>query len=124
MAEHVSVKEQRLKDDPNDHKLRAYFHWQSDGVDLIYLDNSTPDMFDGAQVAWFNKVMNRADADPAITTVVVGMHEALPDSVSFVHSMSDFANGVQSGRLVYQRLLNDRIRVTSSFTRSRATRIF
>ena len=99
------LKEQRLKDDPNDHKLRAYFHWQRDGVDFIYLDNATTDQFDAAQMRWFNRVMDRADADPTITTVVVGMHEALPDSLSFDHSMSDYPTGVQSGRLVYQRLL-------------------
>jgi hypothetical protein len=99
------LKEQRLKDDPNDHKLRAYFHWQRDGVDFVYLDNATTDQFDAAQMAWFKKVMDRADADPAITTVVVGMHEALPDSLSFDHSMSDYPSGVESGRLVYKRLL-------------------
>ncbi len=99
------LRDQRLKDDPNDHKLRAYFHWQQAGVDFVYLDNATTDQFDAAQMSWFRKVMDRADADPAITTVVVGMHEALPDSLSFDHSMSDYPNGVQSGRLVYQRLL-------------------
>ncbi len=99
------LKDQRLKDDPNDHKLRAYFHWQQGGVEFIYLDNATTDQFDATQMRWFNKVIDRADADPAITTVVVGMHEALPDSLSFDHSMSDYPNGVQSGRIVYQRLI-------------------
>jgi hypothetical protein len=74
----------------------------------VYLDNSTTDQFDAAQLNWFRKVLDRADADPAITTVVVGMHEALPDSLSFDHSMSDYPAGVQSGRLVYQRLLKSR----------------
>src|SRR5258708_25633525 len=99
---------QRLKADPNDHKLKAYFHWQQGGVDFIYLDNSTADQFDTAQLAWFNKVMRNADADPSITTVVVGMHEVLPDSVSFSHSMSDFPAGVLGGREVYKRLLRSR----------------
>jgi hypothetical protein len=99
---------QRLKDDPNDHKLKAYFHWQQNGVDFIYLDNATTDQFDSAQIGWFNKVMDRADADPSITTVVVGMHEALPDSISFDHSMSGYPVGVQSGRRVYERLLKTR----------------
>ena len=99
---------QRLKDDLHDHKLRAYFHWQQAGVDFIYMDNSTTDMFDAAQLRWFNGVIDRADADPSITTLVVGMHEALPDSLSFDHSMSDYPSGVQSGRLVYQRLLKSR----------------
>lgn len=99
------LKAQRLKDDPNDHKLKAYFHWQQQGVDLIYLDNATPDQFDSTQMRWFNRVLDRADADPNITTIVVGMHEALPDSLSFAHSMSDYPVGVVSGRLAYQRLL-------------------
>ncbi len=99
---------QRLKDDPNDHKLKAYFHWQQAGVDFIYLDNSTTDQFEAAQMRWLRGVMDRADADPSITTVVVGMHEALPDSLSFDHSMSDYPSGVQSGRIVYQRLLKSR----------------
>ncbi len=99
---------QRLKDNPNDRKLRAYFHWQQNGVDFIYLDNATTDQFDTAQMAWFNRVITRDDADPSITTIVVGMHEALPDSISFDHSMSDYPAGVQSGRLVYKRLLRSR----------------
>jgi hypothetical protein len=100
-----TIQSQRLKDDPNDHKIRAYYHWQQDGVDFIYLDNSTTDQFDTGQMIWFNKVMNRADADPNIKSIVVGMHEALPDSISAFHSMSDYPAGVQSGRAVYERLL-------------------
>ena len=99
------LRDQRLKDDPKDHKLRSYFHWQKGGVDFIYLDNATIDQFDAAQMNWFNKVIDRADADPSITTVVVGMHEALPDSLSYDHSMSDYGNGERSGRAVYKRLL-------------------
>jgi hypothetical protein len=102
------LQSQRLRDDPNDHKLKAYFHWQQGGVDFIYLDNATVDQFDPAQMRWFRGVMDRADADPSVTTVVVGMHEALPDSISFDHSMSDYPVGVQSGRAVYQRLLRSR----------------
>ena len=78
------LQNQRLKDDPNDHKLRTYFHWQRGGVDLIYLDNATTDQFDSAQMRWFNAVLDRDDADPSITTIVVGMHEALPD-LSLIH---------------------------------------
>lgn len=99
------LKEQRLKDDPNDHRLKTYFHWIQNGVDFIYLDNATTDQFDAAQMIWFNKVVNKAEADPSVTTIVVGMHEALPDSLSAFHSMSDYPNGVVSGRAVYQRLL-------------------
>ncbi|MGI8813390.1 MAG: hypothetical protein ACR2IH_12825 [Pyrinomonadaceae bacterium] len=102
------LQNQRLQDDPNDHKLRAYFHWQERGVDFIYLDNSTTDQFDLSQQVWLNRVLDRDATDSSVKTIVVGMHEALPDSLSYVHSMSDYANGVQSGRLVYQRLLKAR----------------
>jgi len=102
------LRDQRLKDDPRDHKLRAYYHWRQGGVDFIYLDNATTDQFDAAQMAWFNRTMNLADADPTVKSVVLGMHEALPDSLSFDHSMSDYAQGERSGRLVYKRLLKSR----------------
>ena len=102
------LQNQRLKDNPNDHKLKAYYHWQQSGVDFIYLDNATTDQFDSAQLDWLNKVVDRDDADSGITTVVVGLHEALPDSLASDHSMSDYPAGVQSGRIVYQRLLKSR----------------
>ncbi|MEP6947048.1 MAG: hypothetical protein ABJA02_14095 [Acidobacteriota bacterium] len=101
---------QRLKDDPNDHKLRAYFHWQQGGVDFIYMDNATPDQFDRAQLNWFNKVVAADEADAGITSIVVGMHEALPDSLSQGHSMSDYPVGTESGRKVYKRLIEARDR--------------
>ena len=53
------------------------------------LDNATADQFDNAQVSWFERVLARDAADPAIATVVVGMHEALPDSIGASHSMND-----------------------------------
>ncbi len=99
------IQNQRLKDDPNDHKIKGYFHWQQGGLDFIYLDNATTDQFDAAQVRWFNKVIDADDADPGVKTIVVGMHEALPDSLASDHSMSDYPVGVESGRAVYQRLL-------------------
>lgn len=100
-----TIQSQRLKDNPNDHILKAYYHWQQNGVDFIYLDNATTDQFDKAQVRWFNAVLDRDKADTSIKTIVVGMHEALPDSISYDHSMSDYPTGIESGRLVYQRLL-------------------
>src|SRR5215218_5098507 len=100
-----ALRDQRLKDNPNDHKLRAYFHWQQGGVDFIYLDNATTDQFDAGQLAWFNQVLAGDAADASIKTIVVGMHAALPDSLSYSHSMSDYGTGERSGRLVYQRLL-------------------
>lgn len=98
------LKEQRLKDDPNTNGPKPYYHWEQDGVDFITLDNGTADQFDQAQMDWFNQVVERDRADARIRTIVVGMHEALPDSLGYSHSMSNFPAGVQSGRLVYKHL--------------------
>jgi len=44
-------------------------------------------------------------ANPAITTIVAGMHKALPESISAGHSMNESATGTESGRRVYASLL-------------------
>lgn len=100
------LRQQRLADNPNDHALKSFFHWIKDGVDFIYVDNSTKDQFDEYQLAWFEGVLKRAAADDSVKTVVVGMHAALPDSLAAGHSMSDTTLGTQSGRQVYRDLLN------------------
>ncbi len=97
---------QRLKDDPNDHMLKTYYHWIQGGVAFIYLDNATEDMFDRAQMGWFNSVLAKDVADPAVKSIVVGMHSALPDSIANDHSMGQYPTGVATGRAVYQSLLN------------------
>jgi hypothetical protein len=98
------LRAQRLKDDPRDHNLRAYYHWVSRGVDFITLDNASPDQFDDAQRKWFDAVVQRDEASKEIRTIVVGMHEALPDSISASHSMNESAQGTVSGRAVYETL--------------------
>jgi Calcineurin-like phosphoesterase len=100
------LREQRLRDDSNAYKLRTYYHWVKDGVDFINLDNATDSEFDNEQVAWFEKVLQSDSANSQIQTIVVGMHEPLPDSISEGHSMAESANGVRSGRRVYVDLLN------------------
>ena len=102
------LRQQRLADNPNDHALKSFFHWIENGVDFIYLDNSTKDQFDDFQLKWFDGVLQRAAADANIMTVVVGMHAALPDSLAAGHSMSDTEAGTESGRQVYTRLLKFR----------------
>jgi Calcineurin-like phosphoesterase len=97
--------EQRLKDDPFSHKLTAYYHWIQNSVDFINLDNATPDQFDALQMAWFEKILRAAESNSQIRTVVVGMHEALPQSISEDHSMNQFLAGTESGRRVYIDLL-------------------
>ena len=99
------LREQRLKDDPFSHKLTTYYHWIQNGVDFINLDNASPDQFDLQQMAWFEKTLQGAESNSEVRTVVVGMHEALPQSISENHSMNQFLVGTESGRRVYVDLL-------------------
>jgi hypothetical protein len=99
------LQQQRLRDDPKDHRLRTYYHWQRGGVDFITLDNASPDQFDSDQLAWLERVLDQDAKDSSIATVVVGMHEALPDSISRGHSMSDSPQAEASGRRAYKDLL-------------------
>ncbi len=99
------LREQRLRDDPKDHRLKFYFHWIESGVDFVTLDNALFDQFDDAQVNWFEKVLRADESNAEIHTVVLGMHRALPDSISAGHSMNESAQGTESGRRVYKDLL-------------------
>jgi len=99
------VREQRLKDNPQDEEPKTYYHWMRDGIDFIYLDNATKDQFDAVQMRWIHDVLKRDHKDNAIRTIVVGMHKALPESISFNHSMNESSAGTESGRRVYQMLL-------------------
>jgi hypothetical protein len=100
-----TIQEQRLKDDPSDRQVRTYYHWTHDGIDFINLDNATEDQFDEAQMRWIESVLTRDRTNPSILSVVVGMHEALPDGIASYHSMSHWSRGEQSGREVYGELL-------------------
>ena len=100
------IREQRLKDNPRDHAVKGYYHWIKDGIDFITLDNASPDEFDSAQMKWIRNVLNRDAEDSSIRAVIAGMHEALPDSFSQSHSMNQSPEGEQSGRQVYQWLLD------------------
>jgi len=100
-----SIRTQRLRDDPSDHKLRTYNHWIQGGVDFISLDNASYDQFDDAQVAWIERVLAHDETDANVRSVVVGMHDALPDSISTGHGMNESAQMERSGRRVYQDLL-------------------
>lgn len=98
------IRDQRLKDNPQDHKLHTYYHWASHGVDFITLDDVTPDQIDDTQIAWLRGVLQRDQADAEIRSIVVGMHIPLPDAVGRVHTMSDWPQGEKSGRQVYELL--------------------
>jgi hypothetical protein len=99
------IRAQRLKDDPHDHRVRTYYHWVRDGVDFINVDNASPDQFDGVQLKWLGAVLQRDREDRDIRAVVVGMHEALPESLARGHSMSDVPTAQAAGLELYDRLL-------------------
>jgi hypothetical protein len=105
-----AIRAQRLKDNPADHALHGYYHWQERNVDFFTLDNASPDEFDDKQVAWFEELLAEDEANPAIRTVVLGMHDALPDSLTAGHSMNESPMGTKSGRKVYQDLVDFRAR--------------
>ena len=62
--ENPMLRAQRLKDNPQDHKLRSYFHWVKSNLDFISLDNSSPDQFDSAQLDWLLALLQRDEANP------------------------------------------------------------
>jgi hypothetical protein len=99
------LRDQRLADEPKDHRVKAYYHWKQGGLDFINLDNATDDQFDEAQIYWVEKVLERDRSDAAVRGVVVGLHRALPNSLSCGHSMNESAQGTASGRRVYRDLL-------------------
>ena len=98
------IRRQREADDPNDHTVKTYYHWIESGVDFINLDNANS-IFDDAQLAWALKVIAADETNPAVKLVLVGMHESLPDSYSFDHSMNQGSDKGASGRTVYKALL-------------------
>lgn len=100
------LREQRLKDNPQDHKLRAYYHWIKGNVDFIALDNASADQFDAAQMTWIRAAIDRDEKSDQIRTIVVGMHEALPGSLGDSHSMNESGDGERTGRQVYEALLH------------------
>ena len=98
------LRDQRLKDDPQDHRLKTYYHFVDRGISFYFLDNASNEQFDATQLRWFERVLTKDEADPAITTVVAGMHKALPDGYND-HSMNESATAAEAGRRVYGDLL-------------------
>jgi len=101
------LKEQREKD--NELKQpEPYYHWIQGGVDFIYLDNAS-NFFSQPQLTWFEKRLevDSPEANSDVKSIVVGMHEALPDSIGNSHSMGDEkagAEGRSSGEEAYKAL--------------------
>ena len=85
-----------------------YYHWIQGAVDFIYLDNAS-DCFSPAQMLWFAHRLAAAKSDVSIKSIVVGMHEALPDSFANNHSMGDKKeepDSYDTGHKVYEALLD------------------
>lgn len=87
---------------------RTYYHWIQGGIDFIYLDNATQEEFDPQQVNWVENVLHHAGSNPSVHGVVVGMHEALPESLAASHSMNDWPLGITTGNRIYNDLLDFR----------------
>jgi hypothetical protein len=99
------LRRQRAKDKTPDTEL--YYHWIQGGVDFIYLDNALG-FFSGDQLTWLQNRIDAARRDANIKSLVVGMHEALPDSVVNSHSMGDKgpdSPGGMSGMKAYAMLM-------------------
>ena len=89
---------------------QPYYHWIQGGVDFIYLDNSY-DFFYDEEVTWLVRRLQGAKLNSTVKSIVVGMHEALPDSLANAHSMGDNANELRArptGEMVYKLLLGFR----------------
>jgi hypothetical protein len=102
------LKAQRRKDYRVDFRVKTYFHWIDRGIAFYFLDNASIDMFDAAQLDWFERALARDVADPSITTIVAGMHKPLPDGYNVQHSMNESIQSAVTGRRVYADLLKAR----------------
>jgi hypothetical protein len=100
-----ALRAQRLKDFPDDHLLRTYYHWMDRGVAFYFLDSASAEQFDPAQLTWFERVLEKDLANSAVKTIVVGMHKALSESISKGHSMDESPTGTSSSQRVYADLL-------------------
>ncbi|HEY3835021.1 MAG TPA: hypothetical protein VGL72_00545 [Bryobacteraceae bacterium] len=98
------LRTQRQNDKDTAGGPRSYYHWVMNDVDFLSLDNATGSTFDATQMAWIRRRLAADQRSRSITTVVVGMHEALPGSKGMSHSMCDAPAGVESGRAVYKLL--------------------
>ncbi|MEO6323603.1 MAG: metallophosphoesterase [Thermoanaerobaculia bacterium] len=82
----------------------TWYHFVMRGVEFINLDNGDESMFSHRQLVWLGRVLAEAVKDPAIRSIVVGMHEALPYSTSRGHAMDSSCQGLCSGQQVYDML--------------------
>jgi hypothetical protein len=85
---------------------KTYYHWRKGSVDFVYLHNASDEQFDAGQMQWFENVVKGDAENNSVQTVVVGMHKALPSSISCDHSMNGSPDGIKSGTKVYLDLLD------------------
>jgi len=100
--------QRRLDGEQGSLQPRSYYQWMQGGVDFVYLDNAS-DTFSEEELKWFDRVLAGDAAAQDVRSIVVGMHEALPDSIARNHSMCDNTqkpDGCTTGRHVYEALLD------------------
>jgi Calcineurin-like phosphoesterase len=123
--------EQRRQDGDKDlESPLPYYHWTLGGVDFIYLDNASGS-FSPDQREWFDRVLALDAGKLDVRSIVVGMHEALPDSIAGNHAMCDDPHNAEScgsGHHVYNALLDfqkkKRVYVLASHSHFYMTGIF
>ena len=101
------LKDQREKD-KEPPQPEPYYHWIQGGVDFIYLDNAL-NHFSRPELDWFKKRLHAdtPETNTEVKSVVVGMHEAFPDSLGNSHSMGDDKGGAEgraTGKEAYEAL--------------------
>ena len=92
----------------------TYFHFIWKDVDIIYLDNANiyddknpakqDPGFSEDELKWLDLVLKRDEGDPQVKGVIVGMHAALPESVSRSHAMDRNCASFCNGKRAYDRL--------------------
>ncbi|HEY3570946.1 MAG TPA: metallophosphoesterase [Thermoanaerobaculia bacterium] len=127
------IHNQRVEE-ANDHfystEGATYYHFvRHGGTDFIYLDNASSDSFSADQIHWLERVLSRDQANPAIKTIVAGMHAALPFSRQSGHAMDASCQGLCSGQQVYDllyrtQLKGKRVYVFTSHSHLFADRLF
>lgn len=97
------LREQRVSD--KESGVHTYYHWVMNGsIDFLSLDNASGNTFAPEEMVWIRKHLAEDRASGSIKSIVVGMHEALPGSKGFSHSMCDAPAGIETGRQVYELL--------------------
>ena len=83
----------------------SYFHFVMKGVDFIYLDNANGKIgFSDEQLNWLSLILKADASDSSVKTIIVGMHAALPGSVSSNHAMDESCPATCTGLKAYALL--------------------